>query len=684
MLSDSSREYTKREQDARTLELFEQIKRQADEISTSEGSIQLFKNLSNPTNLTNPQIIGLRRANEENSKSKIPSSSNISKEKINKTKIKNILKTKSHRNIKKDFLFFREKNKKYLFENSNTSKTNDKKKITKKEIQKEKEKEKNLFKNRIERNALSSSKMKEQNHTLIPKKVFLDPIWDKLQTARTFHKIDKQIEVNMRKYTNKLNYIDNSKEISTLKYYLQNKTERYKRLKKITDSELLIVEKNLEKIENSKNFIENNYYTNFVQYLIFLNRTIEKETNILSEYSINIYKLKNDINKLKNMIKKLIEQKQITLLWISLQIQINERLIKFPDYYFELLEEYDNFKIFNNKKINKFNSYTSSSTSTILFDEKEIEKSGQEEIKERILNYKNNPIYDTADEFLNQYDILENKWLKDSDYHQNLLIEIGNLKNEFLSSKDLLKKGKNNEILIKLNYVKNLNKELKAELEKLKLEKKISKGKTLIQNKKNKFSKSSLSTLDITKNTFKHNILYKHKKYSTPKDKIFNNSFFNSFSNTNSNIYYLIMELFSMVKENHFVKYDNNDSQKNNNPLIDILNYIEKVINLLLEEKGKYKKDEILCEKYEKIEDEVIKENKTIKYLNVLKMRDFKQKEKIKQMAEKMNKGVYHPTRQIDYSFVNLNKTDRYKESKIIKPEKSNIPPSFEDFMYDL
>ena len=535
MISDSSRDYTKRDQDTGTLEIFEQIKRQADELSTSEGSIQLFKNLSNPTNLTNPQIIGLRRANEDYSK--IPSPSNILKEKKNKSKNKNFPKAKSHRNIKKEYLFYREKNKKYLFEYSNTYKTNDKGKIKKKEI----EKEKNLFKSRIKRNNLNSSKMKEQSNILILKKAFLDPIWDKLQTARTFHKMDKKIEVNMRKNTNKLNYIDNSKEISTLKYYIQNKTERFKRLKKIQDSELLIAEKNLEKIENSKNFIENNYYTNYCQYLIFLNRTLEKESNVLSDYSINIYKLKNDINKLKNMIKKLIEQKHKFLLWISLQIQIKEKLIKFPDYYFEILEENDNFKIFNNKKINRLNSYTSNSTSTINLNEKENEKkSEQEDIKERFFKYKTNTIYDTADEFLNQINILENKWLKDSDYHQNLLIEINNLKTEYLSSNELLKKENNNEISIKLNYLKKINLKLKAELKKLKSEKNLSKEKIQIQNKKNKFSKPSLSTLDINKNAFpKHNILYKHnfihkKNSSSSLSKNFNNSFFNSFSNANN------------------------------------------------------------------------------------------------------------------------------------------------------
>ena len=40
-----------------TLEVLRQIKKQADEISTTEGSIRFLRSLSNPTNLTNPQII---------------------------------------------------------------------------------------------------------------------------------------------------------------------------------------------------------------------------------------------------------------------------------------------------------------------------------------------------------------------------------------------------------------------------------------------------------------------------------------------------------------------------------------------------------------------------------------------------------------------------------------------------
>mgnify|MGYP003571351292 CR=1 FL=1 len=44
--------------DLEAFEIFEQIKKQTDEMSTSEGSNYLLKNLSNPTNLTNPQIKG--------------------------------------------------------------------------------------------------------------------------------------------------------------------------------------------------------------------------------------------------------------------------------------------------------------------------------------------------------------------------------------------------------------------------------------------------------------------------------------------------------------------------------------------------------------------------------------------------------------------------------------------------
>ena len=55
-------------------DIIEQIKKKSEELSTSEASIKLLQNLSNPTNLTNPQIINsLSRRNKDRNKFILPS-----------------------------------------------------------------------------------------------------------------------------------------------------------------------------------------------------------------------------------------------------------------------------------------------------------------------------------------------------------------------------------------------------------------------------------------------------------------------------------------------------------------------------------------------------------------------------------------------------------------------------------
>ena len=70
-------------------DIYEQIKKKAEDLSTSEGSIPLFQNLSNPTNLTNPQIISLR---------KYPSYADNLDDSRNKSKI---IKTRNIRQLKR-------------------------------------------------------------------------------------------------------------------------------------------------------------------------------------------------------------------------------------------------------------------------------------------------------------------------------------------------------------------------------------------------------------------------------------------------------------------------------------------------------------------------------------------------------------------------------------------------------
>ena len=120
MKNESSRENLRKEQDSSILEIVEQIKKHADEISTSEGSFQIFKNLSNPTNLTNPQIICDPHSNIDSSHT---SSGYMNKKPIKSKIIKKFNKVQSLKNIKKQFLFPKDKNKKYLFKNISKNET---------------------------------------------------------------------------------------------------------------------------------------------------------------------------------------------------------------------------------------------------------------------------------------------------------------------------------------------------------------------------------------------------------------------------------------------------------------------------------------------------------------------------------------------------------------------------------
>ena len=112
--SDNSSHIIKRD----VSDIFEQIKKKAEDLSTSEGSIPLFQNLSNPTNLTNPQIISLRKfgyvENTDDSKNK--STINKSKDKKSRNKINRLKRVKSEISELHDEFLISEQIKKLLLQ----------------------------------------------------------------------------------------------------------------------------------------------------------------------------------------------------------------------------------------------------------------------------------------------------------------------------------------------------------------------------------------------------------------------------------------------------------------------------------------------------------------------------------------------------------------------------------------
>ena len=660
MASDTSREYIKREENSEVLEIYDQIKKQADYLSTSEAS-QILKNLSNPTNLTNPQIIGFSHSNLNNNNEM--NSSKILKRNINKT-INKLHKNQSYGNIRKKFLLTREIKRKALFDH--LIKDNDKRKVIKN------------IKNKFEEKNLDSSNYLDENKTT-EKDISIDPIWPKLKSSLSLKNKNKAIRIDFTKNTFRRNYINDFKEISFLKFRVENKIERYERLKKMHKSELSMIDKTQEKIQNSKIYIDDNYYNNFISYIIFLNRKVEKEKNDLYELFINEIKIKKEINQLHNNIDKLIKNKYNILLWISLGIKIKEKILKIPDYYFKIFEENDYYKIYNNKKKFDFGNTTN----------QEKEKGDITKLcKEKILNYKYNGIFNNADEFLKEYDILEKKWLEGLNKYHNILNEMEELKKEYNSLAELDKyEEEKNAFIQKLDIVKDLNSKLKSELTKTRANFLFYNKIGLIKNRKYRKSlSSSSSSFDITDSIkySKHinNSLNKLKKIPN----VFKNSFLYSFSKSNKNLFSLIINLYYLIEESNLIEFPKYEiNSKNNNPILIIMKFIEKAVHLLIDGKKKYCDNPILFQKYETIQNEVIKENKKLKFINLLRIKDAKQKEKILQMAEKINKKIIFPTRQIDYSFMDkINKIKKKKEIYNIKLERKNKNISFEDFMYDL
>lgn len=630
--------------DLEAFEILEQIKKQTDEMSTSEGSIYLLKNLSNPTNLTNPQIKGnITNRFDRTIKQNIKKS--FSTNRVNR---KNLPKTKSETNIIKEYLFSPNKKIKHLLEKSL------------------KEEKKESDKNIIPNSKINTARNFMKDNTITKQKLLLNPIWDKLLSARNFRKKDKEIRINIKNKNYVRNYLDNTNEILNLKYLIKNKVERFERLKEIKESELLMVERTLNAIEKSKKYIENSYYKNYISYLIFLNRTVEKEKNKSFELINDKFKLIKEINKLNNMLEKLFEEKYNILLWISLQIQVKEKILKIPKYYFFILEENDFYKTYNHKDKSDLHKKNEKEKEKISVSQKE---------RERILHYKNNIIYDSIDTFLEPYSILENRWFVHLKKNQVLQNEIEQLKKEYISEKEFLEtqdenmKRKINDKLIELQNLKSEYQKLKSQIPK---------------KKKMLYSKSSLSLLDIKRNNSITNEIYNNAKNFSPKHSINRNQILFSFSNySNRNLFESIINLFNIIKENDFIEFDYHKFKKkyNHDSLLPIMNYIERVTYLLIEEKKKYYGNPKLKAIYQKKEEKIVKENRKVRYFYILKMKDLKQKEKIKKIQERMNKDVFI-SRKTDYSY--FNKAKRFNNNgeneKLSKKKRYN----FEDFMFDL
>ena len=635
-------------------DVLEQIKKKSEEFSTSDASIKLFQNLSNPTNLTNPQIITSLNYNPNQNIAKINKFPLLKPNKLvfsNDYTKKQPKKSKSQINITTNIS---------PFSTIDPFNLNNYHKLVKKAelkilLDKNRQKSKRIHLDKINRNIIS---VRESLNSRNNKPVVIIPenqseiaekqnIWEKIQKVNKLPKNKaKDIKLDIIRFVPKRDYIEKTNLIKLMQYNNNNKNERYYNYLSKKNSQMKSTDDLINKLQNSKDFLEKKYNEDYISYLRFLGKEIEKEKkiniNLMNEKNQKLYdvtKLEKYIDKIKNIKKNLIK-------WLYLQIQVKENLPYFPKYYEYIIEDNISLNEVNKRGKGEYN---------INMDE-----------YIRIRNYKGKNVYDDAKIFFKKIEDLEirsltilNNKLDLIEEDNKLKKEINELKKQYsITSKE--EGDKLNEFIYKLKDAKKTNIELKNKLISIKYAKKIKKKSNdkIIVNK-------LAAYCHINNNIQGMNHILKNKK---------------------SMLYYFTLCLYYIVTSYNFEelkddKINLNIFKEDDKIILDILLYTEKLLNYLLANKKYYYSNEKLKSLYEKAKEETDKKTKMEKMLIQIKMSKNKEIEKREKLKEKLNKQYYKPSRKIelDYYRKQMNKKSQTIMDKSIKNETK-----FEDFFYDI
>ena len=299
-------------------DIFDQIRKKAEDISTSEGSNRIFHNLSNPTNLTNPQIITIRKI-DNFLKSEVSKNNNP----LKKVKTRNVSQkfkpdkssSQSNRTDLTEQLLINEQIRRLILR---------KRQETISDKNSESQKLSNFTQGR------PLGKQIKKNKTMEPIGEEGNDLWSRLRDGR-YNKKEKIVRVNKRKFITAREYISSTKNIQLMKFIRKNKIEKFNMLVNIRKSELDTLNSNLESLENNKEAILTNYNKKYVAYISYLLRQKDNEEKNFIDLIIKSGKIRKEIAQIQSKINKVQKEKMNQLNLILLFIQIKERIRELPE-----------------------------------------------------------------------------------------------------------------------------------------------------------------------------------------------------------------------------------------------------------------------------------------------------------------------------------------------------------------
>ena len=453
---------------------------------------------------------------------------------------------------------------------------------------------------KFERN-LISKRLKIKNSLIEKNYSDFSDIWIKLKNSKSMMETYKYKRANILEKINRCDFKEKQRELNKIINDSNLKINHINKLQKLYKKEKSSLINMENKLKKSCSNLDNVYNKNneVVSNIIFMTAIEESDGN--NKLIIKKRKLKEEITKMENKIIKLKSEKDEILKWIYLFIQLKEKKVILPKYYKDILDKNIPYNL-----LIKLNS-------DLSLSKKEYE---------RIKLYKNNLMFNDADEFYDRMEYL----------NKNIIV--------LLNDKKYIASNKNK--IIKENI-------------KIKLDESFNKIKSNFNDD---------STLKKELNELKE-INYKLKCTRTDK----NNYNIKNIKKYNKKVYFHLLKLFEEFKALKFniINYNINTYDKEEKIIMNILECFELNLNYLLNEKKEYNSKEELKEKYKEAESKVKKESIYLKFLKQYKLLEQLKEEKNIRIQKGMQIPNYLPFKKVDFQYYLRSKQ---KAKKIIKKEE--------------
>ncbi len=514
---------------------------------------------------------------------------------------------------------------------------------------------------------------KDEKYKIVYNEIVKAPIWKKAAEMN----INKSVSIKKNKKINigaKMTireYINKTRDIILLKNSCEIKSNRINKINETYKSQIYSINQTISSLLSAKKKINNECFDKYNSYIKHLARREDEERENCYLLKNNIASLKKELADLEVIIKSQSDKKTSISRWVYFQIQLKEHLKELPPYYYSVMDSYNSDNTYSNV-VNLFKPRISHESELISTEE-----------KKRLIEYRKRTVYDNVEEFDEAFKKMEDTNLRLISEQNKSEKELEKIKEE----RDTLKKEIEDEAQREINEIQNAEKKLqyvkriymRLVYEKIKTEntnkskiKLNSSHRILYGNKQKLFHSLSCESLKVLQLENNNHNVFTNNVYLKKKGLLYN-KIFNVFTTA------------LLLKDGALDNDDTEDKSArvqltNESEMLEMLQYIEKVLMILLDYNKSIKNNEELLPLLKGIYVKIDKDNKSKK--NMYQKELLRQQEEIKKkkIEERTKKVYFIPLRKVDMKY-----SQQLKLNKINKTRKTidSNDLQFVDFIFD-